>query len=214
MRVSTVKDLNNQGKNLSPEQIIEMVSGLSVNPILTTKFGPQSIYLIDIVVKILPDIQVVWIDTGFNTAQTIEFAHSVIDEYKLNINIFRPDFDIQRKYSKDAIHRMAEDERLQFIEDIKIEPFKRALQQISPDFWFTGIREEQTAYRKTLDVFSSYSKNIVRVAPLYKLGSNEVLRDMARRRLRSEVHYLDITKRNGHSECGIHFPISCFEKQL
>jgi phosphoadenosine phosphosulfate reductase len=76
-------------KELEPIEIIEWMMNLSDNPMLTTNFGPYSASLIHAVNRVNKDISIVWCDTGYNTSQTYNYAHHLIDRFSLNIHIYR-----------------------------------------------------------------------------------------------------------------------------
>ena len=41
-----------------------------------------------------------------------------------------------------------------FLNQVKLEPMKRAFDEIKPDLWFTNIRKDQTPFRNDLDILS------------------------------------------------------------
>lgn len=54
--------------------VIEEILEDAVRPIVSTKFGPESAAFLHMLTRIVPDIPVVWVDTGYNTRSTLQFA--------------------------------------------------------------------------------------------------------------------------------------------
>ena len=92
-----------------------------------------------------------------------------------------------------------------FVNDVKLEPFKRALIEHNPDVWFTNIRRGQTAYRDTLDILSLTSDGILKVSPFYFWTDTELRGYLSQFNLPNEFIYFDPTKPKSNLECGIQF---------
>ena len=88
-----ISELNEQNKVLavkSPNDIIYWALSIAEKPIITSNFGPFSASLLHAVTNQSPKINVVWVDTGYNTSQTYKYALVLIKQLKLNINIYVP----------------------------------------------------------------------------------------------------------------------------
>jgi len=90
-----------------------------------------------------------------------------------------------------------------FSEIVKLEPFNRAMSEVKPDVWLNGIRHDQNAHRKNLDVFTFGSHNTVRVAPMFNLTELDVEEYIYDRELPDNNDYFDPTKVEEHRECGL-----------
>ena len=101
---------------------------------------------------------------------------------------------------------MPDDEVLhrEFTRQVKLEPFERALQRFQPSIWISGIRREETAFRKTLDILSWDSRGILKVAPVFYWTEADVEAYMEKNRLPSCRKYYDPTKVADNRECGLH----------
>ena len=73
-----------QGK--SPEQIVEWALSQAKNPIITTNFRPYESAILHLVAKQRPDITVLWVDSGYNTDATYQFANKVIRDLNLTLS--------------------------------------------------------------------------------------------------------------------------------
>ena len=87
---------------------------------------------------------------------------------------------------------------------VKLEPFARAMDEWSPEVWFSGIRREETEFRKTLDILSFNARGILRVAPIFHWTEEQLADYMAEHELPSCKRYFDPTKLRDNAECGIH----------
>ena len=88
---------------------------------------------------------------------------------------------------------------------MKLEPFRRALNEHQPEIWFTNIRFGQTDYRDSKDILSYNKDGILKVSPFYYWTNKDLDEYMIINNLQRNDHYFDITKVLSHRECGIHF---------
>jgi phosphoadenosine phosphosulfate reductase len=98
-----------------------------------------------------------------------------------------------------------EEERHQdFTEQVKLEPFGRALDEFQPEIWLTGIRREETEHRQSLDIVSVDNRGIIKVAPIFYWSEDDVEDYMEQHQLPTCRHYFDPTKVHDGRECGLH----------
>ena len=90
-----------------------------------------------------------------------------------------------------------------FSQIVKLEPFKRAMAELKPDVWLNGIRHDQNAHRKNLNVFTFGSHDTVRVAPMFHLNELDVEEYIYDNDLPDNHDYFDPTKGEEHRECGL-----------
>ncbi|HUH46471.1 MAG TPA: phosphoadenosine phosphosulfate reductase family protein, partial [Arenibacter sp.] len=91
-----------------------------------------------------------------------------------------------------------------FTEQVKLEPFKRAMADHRPDVWFTNLRHGQTALRDSLDILSLSKDGVLKVSPFYHYTDSQLDRYLRDRNLPNEHKYFDPTKVLEHRECGLH----------
>src|SRR5689334_5756857 len=76
----------------SPQEIVRWaVAMFGSRLVLTASF--QDTTLIDIATSVDPDIEVVFLDTGFHFAETLNVVKRAMDRYALNLTVLRPDAD-------------------------------------------------------------------------------------------------------------------------
>lgn len=191
-------------KQLEPIEIIEWIMDLSVNPILTTNFGPYSASLIHAVNRVNKDIHVIWCDTGYNTSQTYDYAHNLIDRFSLNVDVYRPKATSIYRDTSLGIPFIDTPEHKLFTEEVKLEPFSRALKAHQPDVWFTNLRADQSEHRSTLDILHISKDGILKVSPFFYYSEFEMELYLQEYGLPNEKRYYDPTKVLAKRECGLH----------
>lgn len=196
--------LNNQLKNQDPIEIIEWAMSMSKRPILTTNFGPYSASLIHATTQVKKDIEVVWVDTGYNTPHTYRYASNLIDRLELNMNIFVPKTTTAFRDVVYGIPEVGTPEHSHFTKEVKLDPFKKALATIKPDVWFSNIRKNQTDHRKNLNILTLTKEGILKVSPFFHWSDTEIEIYLNQNQLPNETKYYDPTKVFSHRECGIH----------
>ena len=174
---------------------------------MSTSFGPNAALMLDLVSGIDPGVPVVWVDTGYNLRDTYVVADKLMKLLPLNMKIYTPRMSAERWNALyGGIPQLDEPELHQeFTRNIKLEPFERALEEIRPELWLTGIRRGETDFRRTLDIVSwDERRGILRVAPIFDWSDEDVARYVESRGLPSCKHYFDPTKVLDNRECGLH----------
>jgi phosphoadenosine phosphosulfate reductase len=184
------------------EEIIEHVRDTAVRPVISTNFRPLSIALVHLVNRLIPGVPVLWVDHGYNTPETRTFVSEVQRAYDLNLQTYRPRIGDAMPDNAD-VPPLETPEHARFTERVKLEPFARALGEWRPDYWITGIRAEQTEYRRTLDVFSSGPQGTIRVAPFFHWTEVDVEGYIYTHELPDYTNYVDPTKGPETRECGL-----------
>ena len=136
-----------QGK--SPEQIVEWALSQAKNPIITTNFRPYESAILHLVASLRPDITVLWVDSGYNTDATYRFANKVIKDLYLNVVTY---ISKQTAALRDAMMNgvpgIDNPQHDEITEQVKLERFRRELDELKPDAWFNAISKDQTEFRQ------------------------------------------------------------------
>ena len=142
--------------------------------VMTTSFGAQSAVMLHLVTQIVPDIPVVWIDTGFSFPETYRFADDLVKQLRLNLRVYQSPLSPARMV---ALHgRLWEQGRegLDTYDRIrKIEPRDRAFKELSAAGWLTGPRRSQTAFRQGLQIVEPFGK-IFKIHPILEWTTKQV----------------------------------------
>ena len=113
----------------------------------------------------------------------------------------------QTKAHRDVVFGLPEvdsEEHRLFTEQVKLEPFRRAMKEHQPDIWFTNLRKGQTAFRDSIDVFSKGSDGVIKVSPFYHFSDEGLDEYVSYFNLPNEFNYFDPTKVLANRECGLH----------
>ncbi|KJD35411.1 phosphoadenylylsulfate reductase [Tamlana sedimentorum] len=195
---------NEKLRNLSPAEIIDWALKLSDNRLVTTSFGVYSAVLLSTITKHDKDIKVIWCDTLYNEPDTYKHAEGLIERYNLNIHKYQP---LKPKHEIDAtigLPGVDDESHSLFSEVVKLEPFKRALNEHQPEIWFTNIRDRKTELRSKKDILSLSKEGILKVSPFYYWDDDALDRLIEKKKLPKNVNYFDPVKALDNRECGIH----------
>lgn len=199
-----ITEINEKLHNLSPEEIVKWALKQAKKPIVTTNFRPYASAILHLTTQIKPDIDVIWCDTGFNTSDTYKHAREVIAHLGLNIHIYQPKNHAEFWDITLGIPEIDTPEHLLFTEQVKLEPFRRAMSEQKPDLWFTNLRKGKTAYRDKIDIVSYGKDGVLKVSPFYHYSDDDLVAYLNHYQLPNEFNYFDPTKVFEHRECGLH----------
>jgi phosphoadenosine phosphosulfate reductase len=143
--------------------------------VLTTSFGIQSAVMLGLATSIVPDIPVIWVDTGYLPPETYRFAEQLIARLSLNIKVYQSPISPARM---EALHgRLWENGTVEAFNRYdairKVEPMQRALSELRATAWLTGLRSKQTEHRKTLNRVEM-QENRYKLLPILHWGSKDV----------------------------------------
>lgn len=203
MPVTFLEVLNHRDRVRRAKASIELALSVSNRPIASTKFGPYSAVLLHLVASVRDDVPVLWVDTGYNTRATMRFAERLRDRLALDLRVFAP-----RDHVITVPPGLDEPEHAHFVEQVKLEPFRRALDSCEADVWFTSLRREGSAHRASLETFSEGAPGVAKVAPLLDWTEDDVRRYLRAQELPVGPECYDPTKGEPMRECGLHTCLS------
>lgn len=191
-------------KMKSPAEIIQWALKDSKKPVVTTNFRPYEVAILHAVTSIRNDLQVIWCDTGYNTPATYRHAEYVIKKLNLNIDIYVPKQSAAHRDVVLGIPNVEDPRHVIFSEQVKLEPFRRAMKEHAPDLWFTNLRNGQTDFRNSIDILSQDKNGLLKVSPFYYWSDLELDNYLEENDLENEFQYFDPTKQLENRECGLH----------
>ena len=199
-----IDQINTELSNKSPEEIVAWAFSQAKKPILTTNFRPYEGAILHLVSSIDSSINVVWCDTGYNTPKTYKHAEELIDQLNLKIDLYVPKQTTSHRDVVLGIPTVDDPKHQLFTEQVKLEPFKRAMEFHQPDVWFTNLRKGQTAFRDSIDIVSQGKDGVLKVSPFYNWSDEELDVYLKQHQLPNEFNYYDPTKQLENRECGLH----------
>ena len=185
--------------------LVRWALGLGQTSIVTTNFRPFEAVILHLVTQVKPDVPVVWMDNGYNTAATYQFADAVTRQLGLNLKIYLPRRSRAHREAVEGATPALDDPRhAAFTEEVKLEPFARALRETAPQVWFTALRATDTAVRAAMEPVSINPDGLIKVAPLLHWSSKDLHDYCQQHGLPNNFDYVDPTKGEDNRECGLH----------
>ncbi len=234
-------DLNRINEKLAHSNATEIVTWAKVefasHLVLSTSFGIQSAVMLHLVTQIVPDIPVIWIDTGYLPKETYLFAEELTRKLNLNLKVYQSPLTPARMeaiYGK--LWEKQDVESLNLYDLIrKVEPMHRALQELSAKAWLAGLRQNQTQFRNKLHYVNKQGEQY-KILPILRWNSRDIYQYLTKydlpyhpyfdqgyvtvgdwhssRPLSAEDDHERDTRFHGlKQECGLHLPISREEAQ-
>ena len=144
----SVEQIAEQIEKLSAEQGLDVV--LAVNPnaraCLTSSFQAEDMAVAHLLRRRIPDVPVVFLETGYHFAATYEYRDRMTKEWSLNLVNAMPQQTVAEQESAFGILHVSDPTKCCQLR--KVEPLMRSLEPF--DVWFTGLRREQSPTRKNL----------------------------------------------------------------
>jgi|GEM_PF-279677 len=168
--------INQQLEDASARQIVEYAAQTFGNGlIMSTSFGIQSAVMLHMVTRIIPDIPVIWIDTGYLPQETYRFAEQLTEQLKLNLKVYQSPISPARM---EALYgRLWEQNDVEafnrYDQMRKVEPMQRALRELKATAWLAGLRREQTNHRKSLGVVNQ-QEGLYKLLPILRWTAKDV----------------------------------------
>ena len=196
--------VNEALKNKSPKEIIVWALQQANKAVVTTNFRPYEGAILQAVSSVKKNIEVIWCDTGYNTPQTYKHAEELIEKLQLNVQLYVPKQTVAHRNITLGLPTVDDPKHAVFTEQVKLEPFKRAMEEHKPDVWFTNLRKGQTAFRDSIDIVSRSKDGVLKVSPFYHWSDEELDAYLEEHQLPNEFKYFDPTKVESNRECGLH----------
>ena len=168
--------LNDRLSNATAQEVIEWaVRSFGDGLVLSTSFGIQSAVMLHLASTVKPDIPVIWVDTGYLPEETYRFADQLTRRLKLNLRVAQSPLSPARMEAMFGHLWESNDvDDLNLYDRIrKVEPMKRALEEIGARAWLSGLRSEQTEFRRTLSPVG-YDGERYKVLPILTWTSKDV----------------------------------------
>ncbi|MAT04498.1 MAG: phosphoadenylyl-sulfate reductase [Acidimicrobiaceae bacterium] len=128
---------------------------------LTASFADTT--LIDIATSVAPDVEVVFLDTGFHFAETLNTVRRAMERYALNLTVLRPaaDADDVWAHGSDACCAARKVDLLD----------AHLIGRV--DAWLSGVRRADSPDRADAPIVSIDRRGLVKVNPLANMTDDE-----------------------------------------
>jgi len=145
--------------------------------VIVASFQAESSVLIDIAVRIRPDVRVLTLDTGRLPQETYDMIDRVRDRYAIEVEVVAPDAgDLAEMVGSHGVNLFYQSPELRRLccEVRKSRPLARALRRY--DAWVTGVRRQQAATRAATPVVAPDPEHsgLTKIAPLAGWSKDQV----------------------------------------
>jgi phosphoadenosine phosphosulfate reductase len=132
----------------------------------TCSFQAEDVIVLHLLRKRLPDIPVLFLETGYHFPETYKFRDQLTRDWALNLVNVIPKRTVAEQESAFGI--LYREEPTKCCQLRKVDPLLESLQPF--DTWFTGLRREQSPTRRNLKKVEIHTlptgKALVKVSPL------------------------------------------------
>ncbi|MDC5837831.1 phosphoadenylyl-sulfate reductase [Vibrio europaeus] len=122
---------------------------------VSSSFGIQAAVMLHLVTEQKPDIPVILTDTGYLFPETYRFIDQLSEQLTLNLKVYRAK---ESANWQEARYGKLWEQGIEGIEKYnklnKVEPMRRALDELEVGTWFSGLRREQSKTRASLPILS------------------------------------------------------------
>lgn len=123
--------------------------------VVSSSFGIQSAVMLHLMTEQLPDIPVLFFDTGYLFPETYRFVDDLTERLGLNLQVFRSDMTPAWQEARfGQLWEQGEEGLKKYNTMNKVEPMQRAMAQWNAGTWYSGLRRTQSdtrAERKILE---------------------------------------------------------------
>jgi phosphoadenosine phosphosulfate reductase len=143
--------------------------------VMSTSFGIQAAVMLHLVTSVIPDIPVIWVDTGYLPPETYRFAEQLTQRLSLNLKVYQSPLSPARMealygrlWEQDSVEAFNRYDGIR-----KVEPMQRALSELGATAWLSGLRAAQSDHRQTL-THIGLQANRYKLLPILRWHSKDV----------------------------------------
>ena len=133
---------------------------------LTCSFQAEDMVVLDLLRASLPQVPVIFLETGYHFADTYQFRDKIAQEWRLNLVNALPRQTVKQQESELGV--LYTNDPAKCCQLRKVEPLMASLEPF--EIWFTGLRREQSPTRKNLKKIEHHrlpsGKILLKVSPL------------------------------------------------
>jgi phosphoadenosine phosphosulfate reductase len=133
---------------------------------LTCSFQAEDMIVLSLLKNRVPDVPVLFLETGYHFSDTCDFKDRIAAEWNLNLVNVIPQKTVEEQESEFGILYRQDPAKCCHLR--KVEPLMQSLEPF--EIWFTGLRREQSPTRKNLKKVEQHSlpsgKSLLKVSLL------------------------------------------------
>ncbi len=166
-----ISDVAASLEDLSAAEIVQWAFDCFGGRLCVTTSMADSV-MVHLATSVTPDIEVVFLDTGFHFAQTIETLERVTKRFSLNLRVERPVEGAPDRFTTDIDTCCGAR---------KVDTLNRAL--AGKQAWMTGLRRADSPERALTPIVSRDKRGLVKVCPIARWSDADVEAYIAKHRL-------------------------------
>ena len=144
------------------------------NICVTNSFQAEDMIVLHMVRRTLPDVPVIFLDTGYHFAEVYEYRDRMAHVWSMNLINLLPELTVSEQESRFGILNQTDPSRCCGLR--KVKPLFAALDRY--ELWFTGLRREQAKSRAALQPVEDFAlptaKTIRKISPLTEWTTKDV----------------------------------------
>jgi phosphoadenosine phosphosulfate reductase len=141
---------------------------------LTCSFQAEDMIVLHLLRQQIPNVPVLFLDTGYHFAQTYEYRDRIARESQLRLVNVLPQQTVSQQESQFGV--LYQSNPTQCCQLRKVEPLMQSLEPY--EIWFTGLRREQSPSRKNLKMAEQHrlpsGKTLLKVSLLAEWSWKQV----------------------------------------
>ena len=171
-----LKSINREVSNKTAAEIVQWANErFGDGLVMSSSFGITSAVMLHLVTQVIPDIPVIWIDTGYLPPETYRFAEELTNKLKLNLHVYQSNLSPARM---EAVYgKLWQQDNLEALNRYdylrKVEPMNRALKELNATAILAGLRREQTDFRSSLQTVNLQGERY-KILPILSWSSQDI----------------------------------------
>lgn len=131
------------------ERVAWSLENLPGQHIVSSSFGAHAAVSLHLLTQQKPDIPVILIDTGYLFPETYRFVDELTDRLGLNLHVYRAAMSPRWQEARYGERwKMGAEALEEYNQQVKVEPMRRAIDELQVGTWFAGLRRAQSTSRK------------------------------------------------------------------
>jgi len=157
------------------EQLIRQELELTRGDVcVTNSFQAEDMIVLHIVRQTLPNVPVIFLDTGYHFAEVYEYRDRIAQAWSMNLINLLPELTVPEQEAQFGILNQTDPSRCCGLR--KVKPLFAALDRY--ELWFTGLRREQAKSRAALQPVEDFAlpsaRTIRKISPLTEWTAKDV----------------------------------------
>lgn len=141
---------------------------------VTSSFQAEDVVVLHMVREILPEIPVIFLETGYHFPETLAYRDRIVAEWNLNLVNVQADRTVAQQEAEFGILNQTAPDRCCALR--KVEPLFRAL--AGYQVWITGLRRQQSKSRANLQAEETFAlptgHTLAKLSPLAEWTTRDV----------------------------------------